>query len=400
MAHRTAVLGWLTGAALALGTVPATASHVDADTRFRLHAPTPEQVAGGATLATGACAGCHGPEGVSETPGVPHLAGQRPEYLYMRLGDFRGGQPTDPDMTAAVRFLSEDALISVAAYYASRVPAPPAAKVNTPNPEGPIAAGHRLAMACAGCHGEDGNSTQAGTPSLTGQYPQYLVSALRAYREGSRGEGMMKMLVQGLSNDDFDNLALYYATAKPQTAGVAAGGDVQALAERANVACGGCHGHDGNSSNPSTPTLAGQDLNYLRVSMAAYVPSGRQEPTMTAVVSSLSAADREAFADYYAAQTPSAKPVPLPLSGAQWSQRCDRCHGIDGNSTDSAIPALAGQRQDYLESALRTFREEDRQSRVMHAMASWLDDRAIAQTAEHYATRTPRALVFSIPNCP
>lgn len=121
---------------------------------------------------------------------------------------------------------------------------------------------------------------------------------------------------------------------------------------------------------------------------------------MTAVVSSLSAADREAFADYYAAQTPSAKPVPLPLSGAQWSQRCDRCHGIDGNSTDSAIPALAGQRQDYLESALRTFREEDRQSRVMHAMASWLDDRAIAQTAEHYATRTPRALVFSIPNCP
>jgi len=42
-------------------------------------------------------------------------------------------------------------------------------------------------VACAGCHGADGNSTQEGIPSLAGQREDYLVAALTAYRDDERG---------------------------------------------------------------------------------------------------------------------------------------------------------------------------------------------------------------------
>jgi mono/diheme cytochrome c family protein len=41
---------------------------------------TAEEVAEGKRLAEASCAGCHGANGISSTPGVPHLAAQRPAY--------------------------------------------------------------------------------------------------------------------------------------------------------------------------------------------------------------------------------------------------------------------------------------------------------------------------------
>jgi cytochrome c553 len=41
-----------------------------------------------------------------------------------------------------------------------------------------------------------------------------------------------------------------------------------------------------------------------------------------------------------------------PLTTAEWIERCERCHGIDGNSTDPRFPMLAGQEKTYLASAL------------------------------------------------
>src|ERR1700686_3539653 len=43
---------------------------------------SPEDIADGKLLAEQTCAGCHGANGVSETPTVPHLAGQRSAYLF------------------------------------------------------------------------------------------------------------------------------------------------------------------------------------------------------------------------------------------------------------------------------------------------------------------------------
>jgi cytochrome c553 len=50
-----------------------------------------EDAAEGKRLANASCAGCHGADGISTTPGVPHLAGQRPVYLYVELRVYQSG---------------------------------------------------------------------------------------------------------------------------------------------------------------------------------------------------------------------------------------------------------------------------------------------------------------------
>jgi cytochrome c553 len=64
-------------------------------------------------------AGCHGALGISKTQEVPHLAGQRPAYLYPSSG-LSGAQTV---MANTVKPLNDSALAKVAAYYASLEPA-------------------------------------------------------------------------------------------------------------------------------------------------------------------------------------------------------------------------------------------------------------------------------------
>ena len=54
---------------------------------------TPQDVAEGKRLADSSCARCHGVNGISATKGVPHLAGQRPAYLYRDLRAYQSGRP-------------------------------------------------------------------------------------------------------------------------------------------------------------------------------------------------------------------------------------------------------------------------------------------------------------------
>ena len=77
--------------------------------------------------------------------------------------------------------------------------------------KGSAEAGKEKAVACAGCHGVDGNSTNPQYPNLAGQHELYLVKALRAYQTGLRKDPLMKPLVAHLSEKDIEDLAAYYA---------------------------------------------------------------------------------------------------------------------------------------------------------------------------------------------
>ena len=88
---------------------------------------TESQARRGEDLYATQCARCHGANGISTTKGVPHLAGQRPAYLHFELRAYQSGARDDKAMIAAVRFLSDDALVKVSAYYASLEPARPSA---------------------------------------------------------------------------------------------------------------------------------------------------------------------------------------------------------------------------------------------------------------------------------
>jgi cytochrome c553 len=74
------------------------------------------------------------------------------------------------------------------------------------------AAGKAKTAACTGCHGADGVSKDAKTPTLACQKADALASALREYKSGKRTHAMMKAMAGGLSDADVDNVAAHYAS--------------------------------------------------------------------------------------------------------------------------------------------------------------------------------------------
>jgi cytochrome c553 len=87
--------------------------------------PDRELLDQGENVAATACASCHGIDGVSTGPGIPNLAGQRSVYLYRVLQNYQSRGRRNDAMNHAVGFLNEEALLTVAAYYASLAPARP-----------------------------------------------------------------------------------------------------------------------------------------------------------------------------------------------------------------------------------------------------------------------------------
>ena len=354
----------------------------------------PEEITEGKRLASTSCAGCHGVNGINTNPRVPNLAGQRAAYLYIELKAYQSGARGDSAMNNAVKFLSDDALVKVAAYFASLDPPPAPIATAGPANLDPVQAGKTVATAaCAGCHGEAGVSQIPGTPSLAGLDPKYLVAAMAAYKNGQRKNDTMKAMLASVGEGPMNNIAIFYALQKPERAKAPAAGD-QAAGKDAAASCGGCHGEQGVSANPATPSLAGQDAQYLVAALQAYKDGLRADETMKGMVAALDGNAMKNLASYYAAQEPKAPNVRKPLTTAEWTQRCDRCHGLNGNSTDPRLPMLASQRVDYLEKVLHDYQTGARKSPQMAAMADVLTEQDIESLAAHYARQKARAVVF------
>jgi cytochrome c553 len=362
---------------------------------FRPVYATAADVAEGKRLAEGACAGCHGAKGISSISGVPHLAGQRAAYLYLELRAYQSGARGDSAMGSAVKYLSDEALVKAAAYYASLDPAQPSASGAKPVPAkpDPVQAGKTAAAACAGCHGDAGISKTPGMPSLVGQDPKYLVEAMRAYKGGQRKNDVMKSMVAPITDADLSNIALYYALQKPARAQTSATGDLSA-GKAAAAACTGCHGDKGVSANPAIPSLAGQDGQYLAAALRAYKDGARSEETMKSLAAALDENTAKNVAAFYASQQPQPANVRKPLTTAEWAQRCDRCHGVDGNSVDPRWPALAAQRVDYLQKVLHAYMTGERKSPQMAAMSAVLTEAEVENLAAYYARQKARAVVY------
>jgi len=66
--------------------------------------------------------------------------------------------------------------------------------------------------------------------------------------------------------------------------------------------CAACHGENGVATAPGTPNLAAQNREYLVAALRQYRAGERTAQAMRAVAGSLSDADIDALAAWYAAQ--------------------------------------------------------------------------------------------------
>jgi cytochrome c553 len=384
------ILAWAGPAATAAA--PSAATSATKTEMFRPLYASSMDITNGMQLAQRFCADCHGPAGVATLTGVPDLAGQRAGYLFGQMRAYSAGALGPDTMKGALAYLSADSMSDVAAYYGSLLPAAPAPAGKTAEVD-PVASGKAIAAACAGCHGPTGLTMMPGIPNLSGQEPAYLAATLDAYRNGGRKNATMKAMATPLSAAATSQVALFYALQKPVRAITPATGNA-AAGKAASAACAACHGAEGSSGNPASPSLAGQDATYLAAALHGYKDGSRVNTTMKGVAAVLDDAGMKNLAAYYASLQPREPNVRKPLAAAEWAARCNRCHGVDGNSTDPMIPALAAQPAAYLEAALNAYRSGARHSTVMSAMADGLSADDVRNLAAFYASKPARAVVY------
>jgi cytochrome c553 len=193
-------------------------------------------------------------------------------------------------------------------------------------------------------------------------------------------------------------MGVFYAVQEPSRTTTTGDGNAD-LGRELSAPCASCHGADGNASGADMPTLAGQDARYFVKAMKAYQDGTRHHEGMFGAVDGLDDANFADLAAFYAVQDPVRRNVRAPLTTTEWIDRCERCHGIDGNSTDPRFPMLAGQDPTYLANALKAYSDNTRSSSTMHAMSDPLNEADIERIVTHYSTRQPKSVVYMMLPC-
>jgi cytochrome c553 len=158
--------------------------------------------------------------------------------------------------------------------------------------------GKILFETCKGCHAIPSYKTNYPTyhvPKLGGQNAQYVVDALKGYRDGTRTHTTMHAQASTLTEEQM----------------LAIGNYVQSLAKLEPTAvtppekaaqCAACHGPAGVATAPNFPNLAGQHRDYLAHALAQYKTQERQNAIMAGFAAPLSDADIAALTAYYSSQ--------------------------------------------------------------------------------------------------
>jgi cytochrome c553 len=220
----------------------------------------------GEALAAG-CVQCHGNKGISATPGVPSLAGQQPLYFIAATQAYLHGLRNIGTMESSLRGLSHLDMEKMALYFASQTPAAREAPA-----VGDPVAGEPLSAQCGGCHGAQGVSHDAATPSLAGQDALYLANATKAYRGHVRQHNVM---FADRSDKEIEDIAAFYAVQTPRAA-EREPTTTQKLVET----CDRCHAPGLENQALVIPNINGQDEAYLLIALRAYRDDRRTSSMM------------------------------------------------------------------------------------------------------------------------
>ncbi len=159
-----------------------------------------------------------------------------------------------------------------------------------------------LLRACAGCHGEDGNSTVAGTPSLAAQPKIFVENYLVMSREGIRGPAAMQALLKGVPDKELIALAVHYSKLKPKPLEAKQDSRLfnRGKAIAAKNRCASCH-EASFRGREQMPRLAGQREDFLVEVMLQYRHNRRPggDTLMSAALYGIPEAEFKALAHYF-----------------------------------------------------------------------------------------------------
>lgn len=176
-------------------------------------------------------------------------------------------------------------------------------------------------------------------------------------------------------------------------AGASQSAHAQASAAMLADTCAGCHGTDGSSNGPATPTIASLSTDYFIMSMKDYKSGKRPSTVMSRIAKGYSDDDFAAMAKHF--QT---KPFQRPgqkvdadkakAGKALAKKYCESCHEDEGRIGEG-VGVLAGQMLPYLQYSMVDFlsgkREtEKRQKAKFDALVKDTGSDAAFQPILHY----------------
>ena len=147
---------------------------------------------------------------------------------------------------------------------------------------------------------------------------------------------------------------------------IASAAHAETIEQRA-VTCFGCHGEHGQSETENTPSLGGQQPAYALIQLFMFREKLRLFEPMNEMAKAFTDDDLRAFSDFIATLP---KPVPPADAGDPVRMgrgqtlaqqfHCNACHNTDFSGKEN-VPRIANQREDYLASTLRLYKDNSRQ---------------------------------------
>lgn len=130
--------------------------------------------------------------------------------------------------------------------------------------------------------------------------------------------------------------------------------------------CVGCHGANGNSVGPATPSIAGMGAEYFIQSMEEFQSDERPNSIMSRIAKGYSSDEIAAMSTYFAAQTyvPATQESDDALAGngeKLHDKYCEKCHADVGTDSEDESGYLSGQWGPYLQYSLTDFVSGDRE---------------------------------------
>lgn len=181
-----------------------------------------------------------------------------------------------------------------------------------------------------------------------------------------------------------------------------AAGDAEAGKTKA-MACGGCHGMDGNSPVEMYPKLAGQGEKYMVKQIADFkANTTRQDPIMMGMVAALSDQDAADIGAFFATQKLAAA-APFDDSKVALGRElykggnlqtgvpaCQGCHGPTGvGNSGAGYPQVGGQYTAYTLKQLNTFKDGTRSNddrKIMRDVVARMTTAEIEAVAHYIAS--------------
>lgn len=157
--------------------------------------------------------------------------------------------------------------------------------------------------------------------------------------------------------------------------------------------CAGCHGTDGASAGPATPSIAGMSAEYFKDVMKQYQEDDRKSTIMGRIAKGYTDAEVALMGDYFAG-----KPIHMAkqnldadkvAAGSKlYKKNCGKCHDEFGGLADDDSGILAGQWLPYMMYSMEDFKAGHREMpKKMKKKVKKLDDFDIEALLTFFASQ-------------